>query len=98
MRRRGRRRKQPLDDLKEKEGYWNFKKETSDCTLWRAQFGRDLGGAVKPDYALNVLIQLHSWKHFNTFLHIRVQFIFRYLLHDVTANDDVGLQAVDSPQ
>jgi hypothetical protein len=36
----GRRRKQLLDDLKEKRGYWKLKEEALDCTLWRTGFGR----------------------------------------------------------
>jgi hypothetical protein len=39
-RRRGRRRKQLLDDLKEARRYWKLKKEAQDRTLWRTQFGR----------------------------------------------------------
>jgi hypothetical protein len=38
--RRGRRRKQLLDDLKEKRGYWKWKKEALDCTLWGTLIGR----------------------------------------------------------
>jgi hypothetical protein len=37
--RRGRRRKQLLDDLKEAKRYWKLKKEAQDRTLWRTQFG-----------------------------------------------------------
>jgi len=39
--RRGGRRKQLLDDLKEKRGYWKLKEEALDRTLWRTRFGRD---------------------------------------------------------
>jgi hypothetical protein len=45
--RRGRRRKQLLDDLKEKIGYWNFKEEALDRTLWRTRFGRGYGPVVR---------------------------------------------------
>jgi hypothetical protein len=38
--RRGRRRKQLLDDLKEKRRYWKFKEEALDYTIWRTHFGR----------------------------------------------------------
>jgi hypothetical protein len=38
--RRGRRRKQLLDDLKEKRRYWKLKEEALDCTLWSNLFGR----------------------------------------------------------
>jgi hypothetical protein len=37
--RRGRRRKQLLDDLKEKRRYWKLKEEALDRTLWRTRFG-----------------------------------------------------------
>jgi hypothetical protein len=36
--RRGRRRKQLLDELKEKRRYWKLKGEALDCTLWRTRF------------------------------------------------------------
>jgi hypothetical protein len=35
-RRRGRKRKQLLDNFKEKRGYWKLKKETHNCILWMA--------------------------------------------------------------
>jgi hypothetical protein len=38
--RRGRRRKQLLDDLEEKRRYWKLKEEALDRTLWRTRFGR----------------------------------------------------------
>jgi hypothetical protein len=41
--RRGRRRKQPLDDLKEKRRYWKLKEEALDRTLWITRFGRSYG-------------------------------------------------------
>jgi hypothetical protein len=45
--RRGRRRKQLLDDLKEKTGYWKLKEEALDRTVWRTRFGRDYGPVVR---------------------------------------------------
>jgi hypothetical protein len=45
--RRGRRRKQLLDDLKEKRRYWKLKEETLDRSLWRTHFGRGYGPVVK---------------------------------------------------
>jgi hypothetical protein len=45
--RRGRRRKQLLDDLKEKGRYWKLKEEALDCTLWRTRFGRGYGPVVR---------------------------------------------------
>jgi hypothetical protein len=43
MRRRGRRRKQLLDDLKGKRRYWNLKKGALGHTTWGTCFGRDYG-------------------------------------------------------
>jgi hypothetical protein len=45
--RRGRRRKQLLNDLKEKRRYWKLKKEALDRTLWRSRFGRGYGPVVR---------------------------------------------------
>jgi hypothetical protein len=45
--RRGRRRKQLLDDLKEKKRYWELKEEALDRTLWRTRFGRGYGLVVR---------------------------------------------------
>jgi hypothetical protein len=45
--RQGRRRKQLLDDLKEKRRYWKLKEEATDHTLWRIRFGRGYGPVVR---------------------------------------------------
>jgi hypothetical protein len=45
--RRGRRRKQPLDDLKEKSRYWKLKEEALDRTVWRTRLGRGYGPVVR---------------------------------------------------
>ena len=42
-RRRGRRRKKPLDDLKDRRGYSHLKEEALDRTMWRNRFGRGFG-------------------------------------------------------
>ena len=47
MGKRGRRRKQLLDVLKEKEGYLKFKEEALDRALWRTRFGRGCGPVVR---------------------------------------------------
>jgi len=44
---RGRRRKQLLDVLKEERGYWKLKDEVLDLTLWRVWFGRVYGPVVR---------------------------------------------------
>ena len=45
--RRGRRCKQPLDDLKERRGYWNLREEPPDRTVWRTGFGSGRGSVVR---------------------------------------------------
>jgi hypothetical protein len=45
--RRGRRRKQLLDDLREKRIYWKLKEEALDRTLWKTRFGRGYGPVVR---------------------------------------------------
>jgi hypothetical protein len=45
--RRGRRRKQLLDDHKETRGYWKLKEEALDRTMWRTHFGRRYGPVVR---------------------------------------------------
>jgi hypothetical protein len=45
--RRGRRRKQLLDDLKDKRRYWKLKEEALDRTVWRTHFGRGYGPVVR---------------------------------------------------
>ena len=50
---RGRRRKQLLDNFKEKRGYWKFKAEALDRTLWRIRFGRVYGPVVRQTTELN---------------------------------------------
>jgi hypothetical protein len=47
MGRRGRRRKQLLDDLKEKRRYGKLKEEAQDRTVWRTRFGRGYGPVVR---------------------------------------------------
>jgi hypothetical protein len=45
--RRGRKRRKPVDDLKERRGYSYLKEETLDRTMWRARFGRGFGPVVR---------------------------------------------------
>jgi hypothetical protein len=45
--RRGKRRKQLLDVLKEKRSYWKLKEEALDRTLWRTRFVRGYGPVVR---------------------------------------------------
>jgi hypothetical protein len=40
-------RKQLLDDLKEKRGYWKLKEEALDRSQWRSRFGRGYGPVAR---------------------------------------------------
>jgi hypothetical protein len=46
-RRRGRRRKKLLDDLKDRRDYSHLKKDALDRTIWRNRFGRGVGPVVR---------------------------------------------------
>ena len=46
-RRRGRRRKKLLDDLKDRRGYSHLKEEVLDRTMWRNRFVRVFGPVVR---------------------------------------------------
>jgi hypothetical protein len=46
-RRRGRRCKKLLDDLKDRRGYSHLKEEDLDRTMWRNCFGRGFGLVVR---------------------------------------------------
>jgi hypothetical protein len=45
--RQGRRRRNLLDDLKERRGYTHLKEEALDRTMWIARFGRSFGPVVR---------------------------------------------------
>jgi hypothetical protein len=47
--RRGRRRRELLDDLKERRGYSHLKEEALDRTMWRAGFGICFGPVMRQD-------------------------------------------------
>ena len=44
---RGRRRKKLLDGLKDRRGYFHFKEEALDRTIWRNRFGGGFGPVVR---------------------------------------------------
>ena len=46
-RRRGRRRRELLDDLKDRRGYSHLKEEAVDRTMWRNSFGGDFVPVVR---------------------------------------------------
>ena len=50
-RRRGRRRKKLLDDLKDRRGYSDLKEEALDRTMWRHRLGGDFGPIVRENTA-----------------------------------------------
>ena len=56
-RRRGRRCKKLLDDLKERRGYSHLKEEALDRTMWRNRFGRGVGPVVR---------QITEWMNLST--------------------------------
>jgi hypothetical protein len=58
-RRRGRRHKQLLDDLKETRIYWMLEEEAYDRTLWRTQFGKGHGPVAR---------QITTWPEYNKLL------------------------------
>jgi hypothetical protein len=60
--RRGRRRKQLLDDLEETRGYWKLKEEAQDRTLWRTRFGRGCGSVGKTDCGMNIFCGMQIMK------------------------------------
>ena len=45
--RQGRRRRELLDDLKERRGHSHLKEEALDRTMWRTRFGRGFGPVVR---------------------------------------------------
>jgi hypothetical protein len=57
-RRRGRRRKKLLDDIKDRRGYSHLKEEALDRTMWRNRFGRGFGPVVRQTTECNVTCKL----------------------------------------
>jgi hypothetical protein len=59
----GRRRKQLLDEVKEKRRYWELKREAPDRTLWRTYFGKCCGPVIRQTagwMAATITTELHS--------------------------------------
>jgi hypothetical protein len=44
---RGRRRKQLLDEVQKMRGYWKLKEEAVDRSVWRIRFRRDCGPVAR---------------------------------------------------
>ena len=59
-RRRGRRRKKLLDDLKDRRGYSHLKEEALDRTMWRNRFGGDFEPVIRQntEWMNNVFVVL----------------------------------------
>ena len=72
--RRGRRRKQLLNDLRKRRGYWNLKEQALDRTVWRNRFGRGYGLVVKQTTEWMIL-ELLILSLYKPLLHIRIQFL-----------------------
>jgi len=51
--RRGRRRKQLLDELTETREYCTLKEETLDHTVWRTGFARGYGAVLRQEFRMN---------------------------------------------
>ena len=60
-RRRGRRRKKLLDDLKDRGVYFQLKEDAIDLTMWRAGFGRGFGPVVR---------ETTKWMNIHTHIYI----------------------------
>jgi len=57
--RRGRRRKQLLEDIKEKKGYWKLKDEALDFTLRGTNFRRSSGPVVMQTTGWSMIIPIY---------------------------------------
>ena len=72
-RRRGRRRRKLLDDLKEGREYSHLKEKALDRTMWRARFGRGFGPVVRQTTkGMNMF--------FSQMVYFMVTFIFEIIL------------------
>jgi len=62
-RRRGRRRKKLLDDIKDRGGYSHLKKEALDRTIWRNRFGGGFGPVVRQytEWMMNLHMKMKEY-------------------------------------
>ena len=73
-RRRGRRRKKLLDDLKDRRGYSHLKEEALDRTIWGHRFGGGFGPVVRQNtewmdlFVRRVLLNIADMQVFFRFL------------------------------
>ena len=68
-RRRGRRRKKLLDDLKDRRGYSHLKEEALDRTMWRNRFRGGFGPVVR---------QNTEWMNKYTYIYIYILAVISY--------------------
>jgi hypothetical protein len=78
MGRRGRRRKQLLDDLKEKKRYWKLKEEALDRTLSRTRFWKRLWTCRKTDYRMN---EMHNYVYIHVCIYVCMNAIHSWPYH-----------------
>ena len=69
-RRRGRRCKKLLDDLKDKRGYSHLKEKALDRTMWRHRFGGGFGPVVRQNTERNVDTKMHLTLEVNVMIFI----------------------------
>ena len=62
-RRRGRRCRKLLDDLKDRRGYSHLKEEALDRTMWRNRFGGGFGPVVRQNIEWMNIVVLCFAKH-----------------------------------
>jgi hypothetical protein len=88
-RRRGRRRKKLLDDLKYRRGYSQLKEESLDRIMWRNRFGGGFGPVVR---------QITEWMRpgFRTWVTIRLCWL-RFLVHHIRTTCTTAMQPSDRP-
>ena len=69
-RRRGRRRKKLLDDIKDRRGYCHLKEEALDRTIWRHRFGGGFGPVVRQ-------ITEWMWEFYGHYICVLVYSVFQ---------------------
>ena len=94
-RRRERRRKKLLDDLKDRRGYSHLKEEALDSTMWRHRFGGSFGSVVRQNTEwMNLVCNEEKWRFSPEFRKVHCR-IFRNKDKDtiilITRAEDSGV-------